>query len=89
MAGEQNDKVILMDHAYNYMDSANPAYFNNSIIFVTGGYNGVGDIRMEYPYTQVINMDNTTVISVGEDNVIAHMHSGWAQLELTITLDGM
>ena len=63
-----NDKVILMDHAYNYLDSANEAFLNNSIIFVTGGYNGVGDIRIEYPYTQTINMDNTTIVSVGPDN---------------------
>jgi len=67
MSGEQNNKAILMDNSYNYMDAASQTYFNNSIIFTTGyDSNNFASIRVEYPYTQQVNMDNTIVIGMGD-----------------------
>ena len=36
MGGEFDNKAILMDNSYNYMDAATQTWFNNSIIFTTG-----------------------------------------------------
>ena len=76
-----------MDHAYNYMDSAT-CILQQLHHLRYWRIQRVGDIRMEYPYTQVINMDNTTVISVGEDNGDRSHAPGWYS-ELATTLDGM
>ena len=66
MSGEQNNKAILMDNSYNYMAAGSQTYFNNSIIFTTGFNNdNLASIRVQYPYTQKINMDDTTVIGIG------------------------
>ena len=67
MSGEQNNMAILMDNSYNYMDAAAATYFNNTIIFTTGyDSNNLASIRVEYPYTQKVSMDDTTVIGMGE-----------------------
>ena len=66
MSGEQNNKAILMDNGLNYMAAGSQTYFNNSIIFTTGYNNdNLASIRVQYPYTQQINMDNTVVIGIG------------------------
>ena len=66
MSGEQNNKAILMDNSYNYMAAGSQTYFNNSIIFTTGYNNdNLASIRVQYPYTQQVNMDGSTVIGIG------------------------
>ena len=65
MPSNMNNKVIMMDTPFNYVDLGSGSItFTNSVIFTTGCYQDETRLYATYPYRSHIRMDNTTMISM-------------------------
>ena len=66
---DMTNQVIQFDSPFNYFDiGSGGVSFNNSVIFTTGTYNSETRMYPVYPYTGHVYMDNTTIISMGDES---------------------
>ena len=58
---------ILIDAPNAYTDGYSNTSFNNSVVIVTGGYNGLANLYVRYPYDKSLFMDNGAVYALQPD----------------------
>ena len=67
MGGSFENTSVMFDTPWTYLTGSMNSTFNNSVLFVTGGYNSLANIYVSYPYEKSIFMHDGQVATLMPD----------------------